>query len=234
LEYDVYKPKIRLLEEGRDQATGEVQERFEQDRDQKDKEIEGLQVVINQVKRILDFLMVDTSKDLAIDDDDVNPYKDRAKENLGYLFDDDYLKIKLYIIENDKPKNKFSLIAIGRCLFGETLLDLHRGYGVPVNTGFGCNIERGIRDMPSVEELKTWQESPSAGNTFFGLKGDYEKVKAEYLDVIAKYTPQDFKELMTDLCGCGYFYTIFNNIARLNETVTCPRCGKGMENVGGV
>jgi len=234
LVYDVYRPKIQQLEGVRDQATHEVQDKYEQVRDRKQKEIEGLQVVINQVKRILDFLMVDTGKDLAIDDDDVKPYRDRAKESLGYLFDDDYLKIKLFIVENDKPKNKFSLIAMGRCLFGEDLLQLSRGYGVPVHTSFGYNIEVVFRDAPSVEELKTWQELPRAGTLFFELKGDYEKVKAEYLDVIAKYTSQDFKELMTDLCGCGYFYTIFESIHRPNETVKCPRCGQAMERVGGV
>ena len=92
LVYDVYRPKIQQLEGVRDQATHEVQEKYEQARDRKQKEIEGLQVVINQVKRILDFLMVDTGKDLAIDDNDVKPYRDRSKENLGYIFDDDYLK----------------------------------------------------------------------------------------------------------------------------------------------
>lgn len=234
LVYDVYRPKIQQLEGVRDQATHEVQEKYEQARDRKQKEIEGLQVVINQVKRILDFLMVDTGKDLAIDDDDVKPYRDRAKDSLGYLFDDDYLKIKLFIVENEKPKNKFSLIAMGRCLFGENLLDLRRGYGVPVHTSFGYNIEVVFRDMPSVAELQLWLEDSRRQPFIPGLIGDYEKVKAEYLDVIAKYTSQDFKELMTDLCACGYFYTIFESIHRPNEAVNCPRCGQAMERVGGV
>jgi len=234
LVYDVYRPKIRQLEDERGQATQEIQEKYEQVRDLKQKEIDGLYVVVNQVKCILDFLRVDTGKDLAIDDDDVKPYRDRAKENLGYLFDDAYLKIKLYIVENDKPKNKFSLIAMGRCLFGEHLLKLRREYSTGVHTWHGYNIEMGIRDMPSVAELQPWLTDSRRQQLIISLTGDYEKVKAEYLDVIGKYTPEDFKELMTDHCGCGYFYTIFDNIRRSDKLAPCPRCGQGMEKVGGV
>ncbi|MBA7703306.1 hypothetical protein ES703_112088 [subsurface metagenome] len=234
LAYDVYRPKIRQLEDERSQATQEVREKYEQARDQKQKEIEGLEVVINQVSRIIDFLRLETAKDLAIDDDDVKPYRDRAKENLGYLFDDDYLKIKLFIVGNGKPKNKFSLIAMGRCLFGEHLLKLRYEYGADVHTGHGYNIVVVIRDMPSVAELQPWLEDSRRQQLIIGLTGGYEKVKAEYLDVIGKYTPEDFKELMTDHCGCGYFYTIFDNIRRSDEPALCPRCGKAMEEVGGV
>lgn len=234
LVYDFYRPKIRQLEDVRDQATQEVHEKYEQARDQKQKEIEGLQVVINHVERILDFLRVGDAKDLTIDDDDVEPYRDRAKENLGYLFDDDYLKIKLFIVENDKPKNKFSLIAMGRCLFGEHLLKLRREYDACVKAGHAYNIEVVIRDAPSVAELQPWLGDSRRQQLIISLTGDYERVKAEYLDVIGKYTPEEFKELMTDHCGCGYFYTIFESIYRPNKTVTCPRCGQAMEKVDGV
>jgi len=231
LQYDVYQPKIRALEDERDQLMQGNTDAHEKERDQKQKEIDGQYEVVNQVKRILNFLLVDTGRDLAIDDDDVKPYRDRQKENLGYLFDDDYLKIKLFIVENDKPKNKFSLIAMGRCLFGDDLLKLRREYAAAVNTGHGYNIQVVIRDAPSVEELKTWQELPQAGKVFFELKGDYEKVKEEYLDVSAKYTPQDFKELMTDLCSCGNFFTILDSVAFRDGVIACGRCGKNMEKV---
>jgi len=228
LHYDVYQPKIRQLEDARDQATQQVQEEYNQASAQKEMEIEGLQVVINQVRRIFDFLRVEV-KDLAIDDDDVKSYRDRAKENLGYLFDDDYLKIKLFIVENEKPKNKFSLIAMGRCLFGEHLLKLRSGYVTCVHTGHGYNIEVGIKDMPSVAELQPWLGDSRRQQLITGFTSDYEKVKAEYLDVIEQHTPEEFKELMTDRCVCGYFYTIFDSRSRFNETATCPRCSKAME-----
>jgi len=233
LTYDVYRPKIKQLEDERDRATRQVQSEYDLALDEGKREIEGLQVVINQVRRIFDFLRVEV-KDLAIDDDDVKPYRDRAKESLGYLFDDDYLKIKLYIVENEKPKNKFSLIAMGRCLFGEHLLKLRREYSTGVHTWHGYNIEVSIRDMPSVAELQPWLADSRRQQLIIDLTGGYEKVKAEYLDVIEQHTPEEFKELMTDRCVCGYFYTIFDNIRREDKPALCPRCGKAMEKIGGV
>ena len=229
LQYDAYAPKIRALEDERDRIMQGNMSDYEEARDQKQKEIDGLYVVVHQVKRILEFLLVDTGRALAIDDDDVKPYRDRAKENLGYIFDDDYLKIKLFIVENDKPKNKFSLIAMGRCLFNEHLLELRREYGAAVHTGHGYNIEVVIRDAPSVEELKTWQELPHAGKVFSELKGDYDTVKAAYLDTIEQYQVDDFLELITDLCTCGNFLTTFDGMVRRNEVQTCGRCGEKME-----
>ncbi len=229
LQYDVYREKIRALEDERDRLMQVFTDVFEKERDKKQKEIDDLYVVVNQVKRIIDFLQVDKTRDLAINDDGVKARRDGAKVNLGYIFDDDFLKIKLFIAENDKPKNKYTLLAIGRCLFADHLLKLRREYGSPIHTGFGLNLEVVLREAPSVEELITWQARSVAGKVFSELKGDYEKIKAEYLDVIENYTPHDFKELITDLCGCGYFYTIFTSLHRPNGVASCPRCQQNME-----
>ncbi len=229
LQYDLYQPKIKALEDERDQLMHGNMDAHEKERDQKQKEIDSLHVVVKQVKRIMDFLRVETDKDLAINDDDVTASMGRTKVNLGYIFDEDFLKIKLFIAENGKPKNKFTLIAVGRCLFRSHLLKLERGYGTGINTGFGLNLEVAIKDAPSVEELMTWQALPRAGEVFFALKGDYETIKAEYLDVIENHELHDFKELMTDLCKCGYFYTIFDSVRRPDEITLCPGCHGNME-----
>jgi len=231
LEYDVYQPKIRLLEEERNQATQAVREAAQQAQDKKQQAVEDLQVVILQVGRILDFLRVKAPASLAIDDDEAQPFRGRTKKNLGYLFDDHYLKIKLFIVENNKPKNKYSLVAMGRCLFGQHLLKLPRGYVEGLQGGGHFSLEAVIVDKPSIAELQPWREEPGRQKVIINLTGGYETVKAEYQDVVGKYTAEDFKELMTDRCGCGYFYTIFEDFSRRDEAVTCPLCRSVMERV---
>lgn len=229
LQYDLYQPKIKALEDERDQLMQGNMDAHEKERDQKQKEIDSLHVVVKQVKRIMDFLRVETDKDLAINDDAVTASLGGTKVHLGYIFDEDFLKIKLFIAENGKPKNKFTLIAVGRCLFRDHLLKLERGYVAGIHTGFGINLEVAIKDAPSIEELMTWQALPRAGEVFFALKGDYETIKAEYLDVIKNHELHDFKELMTDLCKCGYFYTIFDRVHRPDGVASCPGCHGNME-----
>ncbi len=229
LQYDLYAPKIRALEDERDHIMqGNIAD-YEEDRDLKQKEIEELYLVVNQVRRILTFLHLERPADMAIDDDDITTYRDKQKVNLDYIFEDEYLKIKLFIVENDKPKNKYSLIALGRTLFTEDQLKLTYGYGLSINTKKRCQLQEILREGPSVEELLTWLGKPSQSQLLTGLQGDYHTVKAEYLDAIEQYQIDDFRELLTDLCTCGNFLTTFDSMAYRNEVQKCGRCGKEME-----
>ncbi|KKM97576.1 hypothetical protein LCGC14_1166640 [marine sediment metagenome] len=224
LEYDVYRPKIQLLEHERDDRIEQVNRECDEARDEKQKEKEALGVVVDQASRIIEFLRVDDTRNLAVVDDDVQVYRDREKENLGYLFDDAWLGIKLYIVGNAKPKNRFSLVAIGQCLFGDRLLKLSSGYGADLNYHHHASLLTPIRDAPSIADHLAWLDDSRRQKLIVELTGDYEKVKAEYLDVLAAYERHDFEELMTDQCECGYFYTILDNISRRDEPITCPRC----------
>ncbi len=224
LAYDVYRPKIELLEHERDDRIEKVERERDDARDEKQKEKEALQVVVDQARRIIEFLRVDDTRNLAVVDDDVKVYRDREKENLGYLFDDAWLGIKLYIVGNAKPKNRLSLVAIGQCLFGDRLLELRSGYAEPLNYRHHASLLASIRDAPSIADHLAWLDDSRRQKLIVELTGDYEKVKAEYLDVLAAYERHDFEELMTDQCECGYFYTILDNISRRDESITCPRC----------
>ncbi len=224
LAYDVYRPKIQLLEDERDDCIEQVKRELDEARDEKQKEKEALQVVVDQASRIIEFLRVDDTRNLAVVDDDVQVYRDREKENLGYLFDDAWLGIKLYIVGNAKPKNRVSLVAIGQCLFGDRLLKLSSGGGADLNYHHHASLLTPIRDAPSIADHLAWLDDSRRQKLIVELTGDYEKVKAEYLDVLAAYERHDFEELMTDQCECGYFYTILDNISRRDEPITCPRC----------
>ncbi|KKL21480.1 hypothetical protein LCGC14_2445000, partial [marine sediment metagenome] len=132
--------------------------------------------------------------------------------------------IKLYIVENVKPKNRYSLVAIGQCLFGNLLLELRSGGGGVFNYRRHSSLLASIRDAPSIADHMAWLDDSRRQKLVVELTGDYENVKAEYLDVLAAYGRHDFEELMTDQCTCGYFYTVLDNISRRDERITCPRC----------
>ncbi|KKM68817.1 hypothetical protein LCGC14_1457150, partial [marine sediment metagenome] len=68
LAYDVYRPKIQLLEDERDDCIEQVKRELDEARDEKQKEKEALQVVVDQASRIIEFLRVDDTRNLAVVD----------------------------------------------------------------------------------------------------------------------------------------------------------------------
>ena len=229
LRYDLYAPKIRALEDERDHIMQGNTADYEKDRDLKQKEIEELYLVVNQVRRILTFLHLERPADMAINDDDVQTYHEKQKVSLGYIYEDDYFRIKLFIVENDKPMNRYSLIALGRTIFTEDQLKLTYGYGLFINIKKRCQLQEILREGPSVEHLLTWLKKQPESRLISKLKGDYDEVKAAYQETIEQYQVDDFRELLTDLCTCGNFLTTFDSMAYRNDVQTCGRCGKEME-----
>jgi hypothetical protein len=227
LKYDVYRDKIRELEYERDRKVDEVEQQAKAITDQKDAEIKELYVVIRKVEKVLEFLRLDPTSDLTVKDEDVKPYNHyeiRTVESLGYYLDDPYLKVKLYLAQNGKPVNKYSLIAIGKCLFSSVanLVNIPRTYGLPVNV-WGYHLEVLIKDFQTAGLAKTWLEN---NRRKLDLKGDYETVKAEYLEAVQNYKVEDFQDLLIARCTCGYYYTVFD-VYRLSirtGVYDCARC----------
>lgn len=193
-----YYERIRKIERKRDEATANISSLNTQLEEVVGTRIENLHEVIAKVKRIKAFLNTDTSRDLEIDDGKAKPHahhEDDYFEPLGYLINDDFLKVKLYIVENDRPKNKYTLEAIGTCIFHEDLIDLHYSYGLRLDTSFfGLSLALSLDHRPTVEEIKQYVEKGKE-DIMQLCKGNYDEVKKEYLEVIANYSLEDFDEL---------------------------------------
>lgn len=224
---DMHYDKLKVLQEERDGAIALIHEGLGLEREEADREIGELSKVITRVYRILAFLKLKT-KDLTIKDEDVKVYHDRHIESLGYFFNDDYLKVKLFIAENSKPKNKYALVAVGKCFFTEKVMNLrpYHGYGVDVSYTGRCNIQLVIKEAPEICDLHTyfekWREKILAG-----LLAKYKLVKAEYLGILAEYNLELFEPLMAYRCtACGWFLTRgeVKRWTRLDDE--CPKCGK--------
>ena len=64
--------------------------------------------------------------------------------------DDKYSKIQVFIVENNKPKNKYTLMIAGGTIFPEKIIKSPYYYVYPCQTT-GTNILLGIADRPTKE-----------------------------------------------------------------------------------
>lgn len=224
-----YREKARAVEDEKDEAIQKEQKSSKAIADVNQKQIEDLYVVISQVKRILEFLKTDTNKTLEFTNEDVKPYRDQSIEDLGYLLDDAYLKIKVFVAQNGKPVNKYSLIAAGKCLWGEPIIKLPISYGLPVNT-WRLSLEAILKEGPVAEDLKDWLLTHQT-KWLDSITHLYIPVKDEYLDILQNYKVSDFWPLITAKCPtCGFFKTIWDYQDKDRETgiIKCQRCGGRM------
>ncbi len=236
--WEVYRPKIEALKDEQDNKVAEVRKQGEAAENVKRSEIIALNEVVHQVQRTLDFLALDPHKNLDISDEDIqfcNYHSNPYKENLGFYIDDTYLKVKLYIVGNKKPTNKYSVVLLGKCLFDENLLKLDRNYGADFHTHDRYELEKTVKDFLSVELAKAWHVK--ARDNMKHLLSDetmpaYYEVKTAYDKAIQTYKVDDFQDLLLARCECGFFYTIWEDWIKRDGPV-CRRCDKPMKMMPG-
>lgn len=154
---------------------------------------------LNRVKRIIALLriaeMIQPVRD--IEDGDITTYHGESLEWLEHIYKDDFLKIRLLITENKKPKNRYSLLAYGRCAFhNEKLLKKCYSYGLPNLRDYtgGFNVTHELGCFPSVEDIKkTLSKYPDkALKTYIA---DFEALKREFQEVTGTYKLSDFEQI---------------------------------------
>jgi hypothetical protein len=100
---------------------------------------------------------------------------------MGSLIETTSLIIDLVAVENGKPKNKFSLTAIGNSAFRDVLKPTY-DYGSSIFTT--CDLLVTLRDFPTMEELSTWL-SKHKSVILSEYMTNHNEVEAEYLQVVA-------------------------------------------------
>jgi len=156
--------------------------------------IRKLEPEIRGIERKIEFLKhreKSKGKRPELDDEAIKPYHDRELVKLGTLYEDEFTIIKLFAAENDRPKNRWTLMAIGDTLLG-ALLDVPHDYGLPIYMKHGGFLQKALAHLPTLDEVKTYAERDC-------MRGDlaaYEKVKKAYLDTVNNYSLEDFKPLL--------------------------------------
>lgn len=149
------------------------------------------------VKRIIQFLDVHKTP-LPIEIGEVTFRKGEFAEWRDWIYDNDYLKIRLLLHENDKPVNKYSLMVYGVCAFKNPLVQLPQYYRSHLH----------IIHMDIFQELKSFKTIGAAivyidknkKTLFHDLIAAVEALTDEYLTIIKKYSLSDFEELFEYTC----------------------------------
>jgi len=149
------------------------------------------------VGRILYFLKLQL--DVSWEEEKLSAYRDKQLVRLGPLYQDEYLDVRLYAVENRRPKNRYTLVAIGRCTFRGSGYDDRRGdilelpytYGCDVNChGSRANIIQEFIHLPTIDDIKKFAEKRNSLMKAFLAK--YQEVKREYLEILRTYRLEEF------------------------------------------
>lgn len=148
----------------------------------------------DKAKRIFKLIeVIKGDKDLTFD---VYYYSDRD-ENGNYISEerkrsikpidtivsDEFKVINIYIAQNKKPTNKYSLFAAGRTIFNdENLIMRLRNYIQCCHTDH-CNIELILKEMPTEEGLKLWYEK-NKSNILKEYLEKHTEMESEYKETV--------------------------------------------------
>ncbi len=133
-------------------------------------------------------------KKLQFNDESVKAYQDKELVNLGVFYEDEFTIIKLFAAENDRPKNRWTLMALGTTLLGE-LVDMPHEYGLPIHIGTYRAIQKALKHLPTLKEIKAYIKRNR--EKLMKVEGArYKEVKKAYLHAINNYSLEDFKPIM--------------------------------------
>lgn len=159
--------------------------------------IKELEPEIYDVERKIEFLKHREKiegKEPQLDDETIKPYRNRELMKLGILYEDEFTIIKLFAVENDRPKNRWTLMAIGDTLLRK-LVNMPHSYGLPIHTDTYAAIQIELKHLPTLEEIKAYAKHKRK-DLMRGHLVAYEGVKSAYLDTVNNYSLEDFKPLL--------------------------------------
>lgn len=212
--YREYNAKISALSSERDSLIRDSERENAEGYAEYLQRVEVLHEDIAAVERILSLLrwqIMGADKqeyvDFAHDEATLPGRGDKYIECIDVFYQDPYLKVCAYVHENDRPKNRYTLILAGRCWFPESILEWPHNYIRLHAKGYGnFNLGMEIAHKHSVDDLKKQYEKKRASLLTPEMQR-YQDTRTEYLHTIETYTVDDFKPLLAYVCGCGYFET---------------------------
>lgn len=211
--------KIRNKQEISDKAISELKNaaysrKWEREKEVQDKFCEELGMIEKKNKQIIDhFNAISESSHNVISEyekiienmDIINrgktlqkpavysiKWRDEHKyyEPTDIIQENEYAFVYAYIVENDKPKNKFSLVIIGNSIFD--LPQLRKGYMASCNTDEYPSIEIKVKDLPTAEEaLKYYQKN--SGNVKKEIYETLNECAKFYEEVKKLYQQKEWK-----------------------------------------
>lgn len=171
------------------------------------KKIESLSEPLKIKDKVISFIRINNeTKNYSIKTPEVYEYDylrspqgfiEGDKQKIFYnplivLVDDDFKKVLLYSTNNRKPKNKFSLIAVGSSIFSDKkLIKIPYSYGLNANID-NSNIRTLIKDFPTEEELKEYLNK-NKKRILKDFLVEHEKIEKEYKDLEPLFDSKEWK-----------------------------------------
>ncbi len=196
-----YYDKIRALEKEQNKILNDLENKMQKINSNYEKKISELYNPITDVERIIYFLNQE-KLELNFDCTKTTNYNDRHLE-LIEQYTKDHLKLGCYIAENNRPKNKYSLIICGICRFGDhdrdsKILKLPYDYGVSLyhNEIQWWDIAINLKRFDSIESAKKYHESHKIEKILKSFLVEYHTILEEYEETINSYSLKDFAEII--------------------------------------
>jgi len=220
-----YRDVIRELENQQYIETGKLQEIQDSAKKDTDKKTEELLSPISQTDRIVYYLK---RNNLNPDTKCFESVKNRQDEHLELLeeYSDSCISLQMYLTENGRPINKYSLAIVGHSILGENrydsekILELPYGYfGWRNSFDFsGGNIKVDAKQFKTIEDAKKYGMKNNIRSILKNFFKEYDTVKSEYDEANSKYAIADFEEIVRANLSRYWNYRCHYNESEKKET----------------
>ena len=216
-----YREKKWVLEDEERKAENKLKQDKEEREDVARFQVDALEGVVVLVDRILYFLKL--KPDITWKEEVLKAYEEKELVRLGALYQDEFLDMRLYVVENARPKNRYTLVVKGRCAFGaplgwepSSILELPRGYVRMQDYGAGDNVESILAHLPSIDDAEKYVAKHSK-ELMRNFLEKYQAVKQEYLEAIKNYKLEDFAGIEPLRVDMSY-QTVFDELVKLEHS----------------
>jgi hypothetical protein len=191
---DRYDKTIDDLQRQKYTETSKISEEMSAIKKQNNEKIAELSDARKTLDRTILFLKASNEKQ-DTDKFEIRPYDRYSNEK--YLekieeYHDECSTIRMYIVSNDRPKNKYSIIVAGKTILAsEKILSRRYSYGVGVHDK-DANMLTLVRCFATIDEAKKYHSTHPIRNVLKDFFEEYDSVYKEYAEVCSKYSASDF------------------------------------------
>ena len=198
-----YRNTIRELEGQMYVETKKLKDEIDSTQNKTNSTIEQLSSPMNKTERVMYHLRrAENTLDVTYADSIKNS-RDRHLE-LIEKYSDSTISLQMHIAENGRPTNKYSLVIVGECLFGERsddkILKLPYEY-LGWRDRFDCsdnNIQVAAKHFKTIQDAKKYAANNNIQKILKKFFTQYDTVKAEYAEANSKYNISDFEEIFRE------------------------------------
>ena len=194
-----YNTTIHELDKQKNRENDKLQEDIDSAEKETSQKIEKLSEAKTTLDKVLYFLKIENKKLDSSSLNEIKNYHDKHLET-SQTWSDECMELRLLIAENDRPKNKYSIIIAGKSKIGshdrnDSILVLPYSYGVHINA-WHLDILTDVKHFTSISDAKKYLKTHDIQSILKDFFAQYGIVKSEYESVISKYTLSDFEQII--------------------------------------